>query len=256
MEPDRVTAVVRDGRTLTDAAEHIQTMRGRDGTLESLVWQPGHYTLRTANGRDRLVDVAALPEPVAITGPWDVRFPPNWGAPERIELPQLVSWTEHADPGVRYFSGKASYRKEIRIPPSMLEKGRRLYLDLGDVQVIATVKLNGRPLAVLWKRPHRVDITDAARPGANVLELGVVNLWPNRLIGDANLPEDCEWEAAFGGQKLPKWPSWLQEGQPSPTGRLTFATWKVWAKDAALQRSGLLGPVTLFVAARVRVGST
>ena len=91
------------------------------------------------------MDVAALPEPVAITGPWDVHFPPNWGAPERVELPQLVSWTEHADPGVRYFSGKASYRKEIRIPPSMLEKGRRLYLDLGDVQVIADVKLNGRP---------------------------------------------------------------------------------------------------------------
>lgn len=250
-EADRVTAVVRDGRVLTNPAEHIQTVRGRDGTFESLVWRPGRYTLRTANGRDSHVDVPAFPGPVAITGPWDVHFPPNWGAPERVELPQLISWTEHADPGVRHFSGRASYRKEIRILPSMLEKGRRVYLDLGEVQVIASVNLNGRHLGVLWKPPHRIDITDAARPGSNALELGVVNLWPNRLIGDANRPEDCEWEATFGGQKLVKWPSWLLEGKPSPTGRFTFATWRVWAKDAPLKRSGLLGPVILSAAARV-----
>lgn len=126
-----------------------------------------------------------------------------------------------------------------------------MYLDLGEVQVIAGVKLNGRDLGVLWKPPHRIDITDAAGPGSNALELVVVNLWPNRLIGDANRPEDCEWEATFGGQRLIKWPSWLLEGKPSPTGRFTFATWKVWAKDAPLKRSGLLGPVILSAAARV-----
>lgn len=256
VEADRVTAVVRDGRTLPDASEHIRVWRGREGALESLVWQPGRYMLRTADGRDRHVDVPTLPEPVAITGPWDVHFPPNWGAPERVELPRLVSWTEHADPGIRYFSGRATYRKEIQVPPEMLGNGQRLHLDLGEVQVIATVKLNGRALGVLWKRPHRLDITDAARPGANALEVDVVNLWPNRLIGDANLPEDCEWEATFGGQKLTRWPSWLQEGRPSPTGRITFATWKVWAKDAPLRSSGLLGPVTLSAAIRFteRVG--
>lgn len=252
IEEDRVTAVVRDARTLTETGEHIQATRGPGGTLESLVWRPGRYTLRTADGRARLVDVAALPEPMAITGPWDLRFPPGWGAPERVELPRLTSWTEHSDPGIRYFSGKATYRKEIRIPSSMLEKGRRVYLDLGEVQVIATVKLNGGPLGVLWKPPFRIDITDAACPGANALELEVVNLWPNRLIGDANRAEDCEWEATFGGQKLVEWPDWLEEGKPSATGRFTFATWKVWAKDAPLKRSGLLGPVVLTAAVAVR----
>jgi hypothetical protein len=79
----------------------------------------------------------------------------------------------------------------------------------------------------------------------------VVNLWPNRLIGDASLPEDCEWEDAFGGKRLVRWPPWLLEGKPSPTGRLTFATWKVWDADAPLLPSGLLGPVTLRAARRI-----
>jgi hypothetical protein len=251
IEADRVTGVERDGRVVAGAGEHLRLTRGPGGSLEGLVSRSGRYTLRTADGGEREMHVALIPEPVAVTGSWDVRFPPGWGAPERVELRRLVSWTEHADPGVRHFSGKATYHKEVRIPPSMLEEGRRLYLDLGEVQVIATVKLNGRPLGVLWKPPFRMDVTDAARPGANALDLEVINLWPNRLIGDANLPEDCQWEATFGGEKLVRWPSWLEEGRPSPAGRFTFATWKVWAGDAPLRRSGLLGPVTLSAAIRV-----
>jgi hypothetical protein len=75
---------------------------------------------------------------------------------------------------------------------------RVLYLDLGDVEVMARVKLNGRELGILWKKPFRIDITSGARAGANSLELTVVNLWPNRLIGDANLPEDCEFMVPAG----------------------------------------------------------
>jgi hypothetical protein len=156
------------------------------------------------------------------------------------------------DPGVRYFSGKATYHKEIQISPTLLAKDYCVYLDLGDVQVMASVKLNGQSLGILWKPPFRVDISDAARAGANSLELIVVNLWPNRLIGDANLPEDCEWEESpFGGTKLKKWPSWFLEGKPSPTGRYTFTTYRPWSKDAALLKSGLLGPVTLYAASKI-----
>jgi hypothetical protein len=69
----------------------------------------------------------------------------------------------------------------------------------------------------------------------------VTNLWPNRLIGDEQLPPDCEWH----GQRLAAWPQWLLDGKPSPTGRLTFTTWHHWTKDSPLLESGLLGPVTL-----------
>ena len=124
----------------------------------------------------------------------------------------------------------------------MLGKGRRLYLDLGSVQTLAEVKLNGKTLPTLWKPPFVVDLTDAAKAGENRLQVRVVNLWPNRMIGDEQRPEDSERN---DNGTLKKWPPWLLDGKPSPTGRFTFTSWRLWKKDAPLLESGLLGPVTL-----------
>ena len=242
-------------------------------------WQPGRYELKTASGRTLRCEVPPLPQPLAISGPWDLRFPPHWGAPEKVTLENLISWTEHGDPGVKYFSGTATYTKTFTIAPDMLAKDRRLYLDLGNVQVIAEMTLNGvfadrpaRPaglnaghaglpigknigknLGMLWKPPFCVDITDIAKPGENALEIKVTNLWPNRLIGDEQLTDDCEWgnPSRLGGAPLKEWPKWLLEGKPSPTGRLTFTTWKHWTKDSPLLESGLLGPVTLRMTVKI-----
>jgi hypothetical protein len=251
-ETDRVVMATHNGQVLTKVGGHIQISRGEAGTFDSLIRQPGLYMLHTADGKNRQLEVGYLPEPVSISGPWDVYFPANWGAPEHVEFPDLLSWSEHPVPGIRYFSGKATYRKVFQVPESMVVKGLRLILDLGEVQVIASVYLNGRSLGVLWKPPFLLDITDAAHPGANSMELILVNLWPNRLIGDANLPEDCVWtESPFGGAMLKEWPAWLLEDKPSPTGRFTFTTYRPWAKDAELLKSGLLGPVSLRAAAKV-----
>ncbi|MBO4545029.1 MAG: hypothetical protein J5773_04525, partial [Verrucomicrobia bacterium] len=89
--------------------------------------------------------------------------------------------------------------------------------------------------------PFQVNITDAAKAGSNQLTVKVTNLWPNRLIGDAQLPEDREWS----GAALKDWPQWFKEGKESPTGRLTFTTWNHWGKDNTPLTSGMLGPVTL-----------
>lgn len=52
---------------------------------------------------------------------------------------------------------------------------------------------------------------------------------------------------------LKEWPQWLLEAKPSPTGRKTFTSWRLWKKDSPLQESGLLGPVRLETAALVRM---
>ena len=179
-------------------------------------------------------------ESLDLAGPWKLRFPAGWGTPEEVVLDKLISWSRHPDSGVRYFSGTAIYRKTFHLPASMAAKDRRVYLDLGDVQVIAEVKLNGRALGILWKPPFRVDVTDAAKVGDNDLEIRVTNLWVNRLIGDEQLPEDSVRDSTG---RLKEWPQWLLEGKPSPTGRLTFTTWRNWTKDSPLMESGLLGPV-------------
>ncbi|MBI5091762.1 MAG: hypothetical protein HZB26_04875 [Candidatus Hydrogenedentes bacterium] len=215
---------------------------GADGKLLLEAWQPGRYDVKLASGQTQTVDAALPKTQVDVAGPWEVRFSPNSGAPEKVTLDKLISWSEHSDPGVKYFSGTATYTKTINAPNELLGAGRRLYLDLGKVQVMAQVKLNGKDLGVLWKPPYRVDITAAAKPGDNTLEVSVVNLWVNRLIGDEQLPEDS---ARNPEGTLKEWPQWVNEGKPSPTGRIAFTTWRLWKKDSPLQESGLIGPVTL-----------
>ncbi len=241
MESDRITAVRRDGEPLLPGGK-VDLTRDRNGLLQAEVLQPGKYELTSADGQTRRFDLAAVPQPVEITGPWDLRFPPNWGAPEHVTLDRLISWSEHPDTGVRYFSGTATYSKTIDVAADFVGGNCRLYLDLGKVGVMAEVKLNGHDLGILWKEPYRVDVTGVLQSGQNDLEVKVVNLWINRLIGDEQLPEDSERNS---DGTLKQWPQWMVNGQPSPTGRFTFTSWRLWKKNDPLVDSGLIGPVTL-----------
>jgi len=195
------------------AVERIADVRrDPDGHLLLEAWKPGHYKLQAAAG-PRTIEVSSLPEAKEVTGPWEVAFSPHGGAPEKTTFDQLDSWSQHADSGVRYFSGVATYTRILSIPSETIGRSRRLYLDLGKVEVMAHVTLNGRDLVILWKPPFLVDITEAAHPGSNALEVQVVNLWINRLIGDEQLPEDS---VRNPNGTLKEWPQWLSEGKTSP----------------------------------------
>jgi hypothetical protein len=224
-----------------DATPAVHVERLANGRLRAVAAEPGAYEVRTQSGRV-LRFSATAPRSIGLDGPWDLAFPPNWGAPASVKLDGLASWSENADPGVRFFSGTATYHQTIQVPAELLTHGRRLILDLGRVEVVARVLLNGADLGVLWRAPYRLDVTRAVRSGANALEVEVTNLWPNRMIGDEQLPEDSQ---RHGNGTLQAWPQWLPEGKPSPMGRFTFTSWRLWHRDDALLPSGLLGPVRL-----------
>jgi len=184
----------------------------------------------------------SVPVPIEVTGAWQLRLDDNIVKSSAISLNHLCSWSEQEDSRLKYFSGTAIYSKRIEIPGSMIGRNKQIYLDLGDVQVMAEVTLNGEKLPLLWKPPYELEITKAAKRGENRLEVKVVNLWPNRLIGDEQLPEDSERNQ---DGTLKSWPQWLTDGKASPAGRSTFVSWRLWKKNDALIRSGLLGPVRL-----------
>jgi hypothetical protein len=232
---------------ITNEPPAFQLVANTDGAVEFRASAPGVAELKTASGKMLKLEVRDVPKPLEVGGPWELRFPPNWGAPAQVSLPQLGSWTKHAESGVKYFSGTATYAKELEIPAGMFSGGNLLWLNLGEVKNIAEVSVNGKPLGILWKPPFRANITGAARPGKNKLEIKVTNLWPNRLIGDEQLPPDCEWSRDM---TLKEWPQWLLDGKPSPTGRLAFSTYHVWKKDDKPLTSGLLGPVAITAQAR------
>ena len=151
-------------------------------------------------------------------GSWTVHFDPAWGGPASIEFDHLIPWNMHANPGVRYYSGAATYQKTFDAPTNFIAKNHQLILDIGNVRELAEVKLNGKSMGIAWTPPFQVDLTSALKPAGNLLEIEVVNFWPNRIIGDQSLPEK---------------------------ERFTQTNIRKLAKETALMESGLLGPVRL-----------
>jgi hypothetical protein len=214
------------------------------GKLELRAEQAGRYEITMSNQQKHLLEIAPLPEAAHLEGPWVLQFPTGWGAPPKVSIDKLISWSDASDAGVRYFSGTANYRTTFGSPK--MNSDCRMFLDLGRVEVIAEVWLNGKALGTFWKPPFVSDITGLLRSEANELEVRVTNLWPNRLIGDEQFPDDCSRDGEWKSGVIPVMPAWLKKGTPRPESRrLTFCTWKHWHKDDALPPSGLLGPVTL-----------
>jgi hypothetical protein len=119
-----------------------------------------------------------------LAGEWTLRFPADSGAPAEVRA-GTGSWTDSADPGIRYFSGVATYTRSIDAPRSWFKQGERLLLDLGNVGDLAEVRVNGNLVGTAWHPPYEVDLKDSLRPGRNVLEVRVANVWFNRFVGDA-----------------------------------------------------------------------
>lgn len=197
-------------------------------------FENGKYEAVTASGKRRDMELMLTAETL-VSGSWQVSFPEK-----ETVFDRLISWSDSPDDAIKYFSGTATYRKEITLPETYFSDGWRIWLDLGQVDSLAELSVNGKPLGVLWKLVKTVDVTDHVKPGGNTLEIRVTNLWPNRLIGDDFLPPDAERRE---NGTLPQWPQWLLDGKPYPDGRQTFCMWNLWSKKDPLISSGLIGPV-------------
>jgi hypothetical protein len=176
-----------------------------------------------------------------LEGPWILTFPAGSGAPQSISMPVLQPLNLHEDFNVRHFSGTVTYRTTFSIESPGMQK--TLWLDLGRINVTAEVKVNQTIAGSLWKPPYRLPIGRLSKPGANILEIKVTCLWPNRLIGDEHLPEENAYDP-HGPVKL--LPAWYRSGAPKPGTRSTFSTWHHYGKDDPLLQSGLTGPVRIY----------
>ncbi|MEK7720287.1 MAG: glycosyl hydrolase [Bacteroidota bacterium] len=174
---------------------------------------------------------------LTLDGPWKLNFNANAGGPGEILFDKLEDWTKRPESGIKYYSGTVSYQKPFTLTKSMFAQATPLWINLGEVFNLAEVSLNGIDLGTLWTAPWSTEITKAVKEGENLLEIKVVNLWPNRLIGDEQIPSD--------GIANRKWPDWLLENKPRNSERITFATYNFYKKDAPLLKSGLLGPVRI-----------
>ncbi len=165
------------------------TIQDRDGDMAPVqFWKNGLYTFDIASGKEIRVVVDRLADSLPLDEAWEVRFAPGWGAPESIMFDRLVPWNTREEPDIKYFSGTGTYRKQVDLTAEQADG--LLRLSLGQVGCIARVRLNGEDQGVVWAAPWTIDLTGAAKAGSNLLEIDVANVWQNRLIGDAGLPEE------------------------------------------------------------------
>ena len=182
---------------------------------------------------------------------WDVDFAPKVDEPFSIKSFELADFSASDDPKLKYFSGTATYTTKVEVGKDEIAGNKRVLIDLGKLDDLAELSVNGKKVAVLWYPPFKADITEFLKAGENIVTVAVTNNWANRLIGDEQYEADFEWGMDRGpdmGKAMKAFPDWFIKGETRPSkDRKAFAIWTYFRKDSPLQPAGLVGPVELEV---------
>lgn len=186
------------------------------------IFEPGNYLLQWSNGKVLVVESKIGRSVIPVSGSWNVRFDPAWGGPESVVFNELKSWTDFSEEGIKYYSGTAVYEKTFKIERKNLNE-EKVLLNLGNLHEMAVVTFNGHQFRLNWAPPYELNVTDFIRDDENKLIIEILNMWPNRLIGDGKLPESKRFT------------------------RTNIDKFENLDSEKLLRKSGLLGPVQLLV---------
>lgn len=224
---DHIIEVKKDGEQIFPAfarrsvgADPVIDLYDEDKKTMADIFQKGSYLVKWSSGKIAKTTVGQASTEAEISGPWTVHFDPKWGGPETVLFPELKSWIESDDPGIRYYSGKATYVNTFTIRRKD-RANKKIFLDLGIVEELAVVRINGHTFPVSWMPPFKVDLSPYLVEGENTVEIDIINQWPNRIIGDRDLPEKKQFAKT----------NYLKFSQPGA--------------EQYLRESGLIGPVKL-----------
>lgn len=223
---DHIIKIEKDGREIFPASKHevkthpIIDIVKHENKIVADLYEKGNYTLYWSNGKRTPLKMKQTGKEVQVASPWTVHFDPQWGGPKTATFSELKSWTQFNDPNIKYYSGKATYVNTFKLKKGDY-KNKKVFLDLGMVQDLADVRLNGHFFQVEWMPPFKVNVTEYLIDGENKLEIDIINQWPNRLIGDSKLPEEKRFT------------------------RTNYLKYYAQDSDQFLRESGLIGPVKL-----------
>ena len=178
---DPVTGRRMQHAATTDAARstvHLSMVRGQ--SLLVMFVHDGKKSAKPA--------VCERTEVAQSEQPWTLSFPEGWGIEAPVVTDKLVPWKDlDVSAEGKAFSGTVCYTTTLRLP--RVSKKARYELELGRVEEIAVVKVNGTVVDTLWTPPYTADLTGHLRKGDNLLQVEVTSTWRNRLAYDAALPE-------------------------------------------------------------------
>jgi hypothetical protein len=171
----------------------------------------------------------AVQDPIDLSTGWRVSFGPSGPV---VQMDKLRSWTDEAE--TRYFSGVATYEKEVTVPDSLLQKGQRVRLDFGEgranesqpsrsgmqamfeapIREAAVIYVNDQRAGSVWCPPYSLDITSLLRRGANKIRVEVSNTALNYMAGHS-LPDYRLLNLRYGERFQPQE---MEKVQPVPSG--------------------------------------
>ena len=212
----------------TGRIQTIDEFKEEEGLISFDVELPAHGSIFVVFNNKKRASIQSVnyekTQAKHISGPWEVRFPVGWGAPESVIFKDLTSWTEVEDEGIKYFSGTATYFNSFSLRED--EANNKTLLDLGEVKDVTEIFINGESAGILWKEPYSLEITNLVKAGDNELKIEVVNMWVNRLTGDMHLSPEKRFCSTNQNYMISEvWPG----------GDETFR----------VQKAGLLGPVNI-----------
>jgi hypothetical protein len=175
--------------------------------------------------------IAQAPAPIDLSNDWKVTLGEN---SRPFVMDHLRSWTD--DEATRYFSGTASYEKDVTVAGEFLRAGAPVRLDFGEgkalpeqnlrsgmqtwleapVREAAVVYVNEQRVGSVWCPPYALDVSSFLRPGNNKIRIVVANLALNYMAG-RRLPDyrllTLRYGERFQAQDMDK-------VQPIPSGLL------------------------------------
>lgn len=226
---DHIITIGKDGKQIFPmsgqypvTSDPVIDLYRKDKKIFADLFSNGDYEFQWFSGKEDRIRYSDSIKEILVSSPWTVHFNPAWGGPGKVTFSELKSWLEFDDPGIKYYSGKATYMNRFSFQRQDYS-GKRVFLDLGKVEELAVVRFNGHTFPVAWMPPFKMDITKYLIDGENKLEIDVINQWPNRIIGDSKLPEEKRFVRT----------NYLKFYRPDA--------------EQYLRESGLIGPVKLQV---------
>lgn len=233
-------------KTVVSESKNTEILLNDKNHLEATIHNNDTYSIPLVSGEMWNFEVKDITEPLNVQGGWQVQFQKEGGYSGNIQFNSLIDWKDHPMDSINYYSGTATYTKKLNVPANFKGSDKRVLLDLGQVNIVAEVKINGENAGVVWLPPFQLDVSDYIKAGENILEIAVTNLWSNRLIGDERYPANDDGYQLESHNPTGLMPQWYVNNEPRPEGlRTTFTTAPFYKKDDPLMPSGLVGPVRL-----------
>lgn len=186
---DFVDTVTKDGTQLFPGApgqtELLPDVTFAPGGFQVAAKTPGEYRFSLSRTKRMLAaKLSGQQEQEVRNFEGTIEFQAEYPARlEPVRVSSLKSLTDFAEPDIRYFSGNASYRLSFVVPHGFDPRGGPVFLNIGDFESVAAVRLNGKELGRVWRPGTRLDVTGLLKE-ENELHVVVANVYRNRLIGD------------------------------------------------------------------------